>query len=87
MSVTAAIRDRDVTELPSKRDEDWRWTDLRGLIRILPTPSQSFEGELGAGPFDELVTRVIKVVNGSRPPKKEKKDDAGLQTIRSGTPE
>jgi Fe-S cluster assembly protein SufD len=64
LSVTAAIRDRDVTELPSKRDEDWRWTDLRGLIRILPTPSQPFEGELGVGPFDELVTRVIKVVNG-----------------------
>ena len=64
MSVTAAIRDRDVTELPSKRDEDWRWTDLRGLIRILPSPSPAFEGDLGAGPFDELVTRVVTVVNG-----------------------
>ena len=48
MSVTAAIRDRDVTELPGKRDEDWRWTDLRGLIRILPTPSQAFDRDLGA---------------------------------------
>ncbi|MGZ3376542.1 MAG: Fe-S cluster assembly protein SufD [Phenylobacterium sp.] len=64
MSLTAAIRDRDVTELPGKRDEDWRWTDLRGLIRILPSPSQPFEGGLGPGPFDELVTRVITLVNG-----------------------
>jgi Fe-S cluster assembly protein SufD len=64
LSVTAAIRDRNVAELPGKRDEDWRWTDLRGLIRILPAPSQPFEGELGAGPFDELVTRVVAIVNG-----------------------
>jgi Fe-S cluster assembly protein SufD len=64
LSVTAAIRDRDVAELPGKRDEEWRWTDLRGLIRILPTPSQAFEGDLGAGPFDELVTRVVTVING-----------------------
>ncbi len=64
MSVIAAIRDRDVTELPGKRDEDWRWTDLRGLIRILPKPSEPFEGILDAGPFDELVTRIITVVNG-----------------------
>jgi len=65
LSVTAAIRDRDVTELPSKRDEDWRWTDLRGLIRILPGPSPAFEGDLAVGPFDELVTRVVAIVNGA----------------------
>ena len=64
MSVTAAIRDRDVAQLPSKRDEEWRWTDLRGLIRILPTPSLAFRGDVGVGPFDELVTRVITLVNG-----------------------
>jgi Fe-S cluster assembly protein SufD len=64
LSLAAAIRDRDVTELPGKRDEDWRWTDLRGLIRILPTPSQAIEGDVGAGPFDELVTKVVTIVNG-----------------------
>jgi Fe-S cluster assembly protein SufD len=64
LSLIAAIRDRDVTELPSRRDEDWRWTDLRGLIRILPSPSQAFEGDLRAGLFDELVTRVVTVING-----------------------
>ena len=64
MSLATAIRDRDVAELPGKRDEDWRWTDLRGLIRILPSPSAPFEGDLGQGAFDELVTRTVTVVNG-----------------------
>jgi Fe-S cluster assembly protein SufD len=64
LSLATAIRDRDVAELPGKRDEDWRWTDLRGLIRILPQPSAPFVGEPGAGPFDELVTRVVTVENG-----------------------
>ena len=64
MSLSTAIRDRDVAQLPSKRDEDWRWTDLRGLIRVLPPPSSPAEGDLGAGPFDELVQRRIVVANG-----------------------
>lgn len=64
MSLAAAIRDRDVAELPGKRDEDWRWTDLRGLIRALPEPSAAFSGELGAGPFAALGARTIAVVNG-----------------------
>jgi Fe-S cluster assembly protein SufD len=64
LSLAAAIRDRDVATLPGKRDEDWRWTDLRGLIRILPQPSKPFVGEPAAGPFDELVTRVVTLANG-----------------------
>jgi Fe-S cluster assembly protein SufD len=39
MSLTAALRERDVAQLPGRRDEDWRWTDLRGLLRVLPPPS------------------------------------------------
>ena len=39
MSVASAIRERDASQLPSKRDEDWRWTDLRGLIRQIPETS------------------------------------------------
>ena len=64
MSLQAAIRDRDVTELPGKRDEAWRWTDLRGLIRILPPPSEVFAGELPAGPFDALAADRRVIVNG-----------------------
>ncbi len=64
MSVAAAIRTRDVGELPSRRDEDWRWTDLRGLIRVLPAPSESFAGTLAAGPFDRLAADHHVLVNG-----------------------
>ena len=64
MSLAAAIRDRDVAELPGKRDEDWRWTDLRGLIRVLPEPSPSFGGDVGAGPFDALAAERRVLVNG-----------------------
>jgi len=63
LSVVAAIRSRDATALPGKRDEDWRWTDLRGLIRAVPEPS-ALLGEVGAGPFDALADEVIVVGNG-----------------------
>ena len=39
MSLARAIETGDLAELPSRRDEDWRWTDLRGLIRALPPAS------------------------------------------------
>ena len=64
MSLAAAIRDRDVAQLPSRRDEDWRWTDLRGLIRVLPEPSAPFEGDVGPAPFDALAEEVRTLVNG-----------------------
>ena len=64
MSLLTAIRDRDVAQLPSRRDEDWRWTDLRGLIRLLPPPSSALEGDVGEGVFDELVQRKVVVANG-----------------------
>lgn len=64
MSVKAAIAARNAAELPSRRDEEWRWTDIRGLIRVLPEPSEPFEGELDAGPFDGLADRTVTVVNG-----------------------
>src|SRR5512140_2525078 len=49
---TAAIRDRDPSALPSRRDEDWRWTDLRGLIREVPHASAPVDPrDVGQGPF------------------------------------
>jgi Fe-S cluster assembly protein SufD len=63
LSLASAIRDRDVAELPGKRDEAWRWTDLRGLIRILPPPSAPAVA-FGMGPFDTLGGEVRTVVNG-----------------------
>ena len=63
MTLAAAIATRDADLLPSRRDEDWRWTGLRELIRVLPEPSPPGVyvpgGPWVAVPSDELV-----VVNG-----------------------
>jgi Fe-S cluster assembly protein SufD len=64
LSLASAIRTRDVTELPSRRDEDWRWTDLRGLIRVLPEPSAPFDGEVVPGPFEGLAKDRRWILNG-----------------------
>lgn len=67
MSLTTALKTGDVAQLPSKRDEDWRWTDLRGLLRVLPPPSPAFVGEAPSGPFAALAHLPIHVVNASDP--------------------
>ena len=64
MSLAEAIATGDLTRLPSRRQEDWRWTDLRGLIRVAPPPSRVFEGDLPAGPFAGLAAREVRIVNG-----------------------
>jgi Fe-S cluster assembly protein SufD len=64
LSLALALKTRDVADLPGKRQEDWRWTDLRGLIRVLPEPSAPIEGELGVGPFDAIADEVLAVANG-----------------------
>ena len=64
MSLAAALRDRDVAELPSRRDEDWRWTDLRALIRVLPEPSPGFAGAMGDGVFSRLSPDQRVLANG-----------------------
>jgi Fe-S cluster assembly protein SufD len=64
LSLATAIRDRDVAALPGKRDEDWRWTDLRGLVRKLPPPSELVTEGVGDGPFEALATERRVIVNG-----------------------
>jgi len=39
VTLSAAIAARDPDLLPSRRDEDWRWTGLRELLRAVPPPS------------------------------------------------
>ena len=57
--------DRDATQLPGKRDEAWRWTDLRGLIRTLPEPSPLLEAAVQTGgPWKGLSTRETVIANG-----------------------
>jgi Fe-S cluster assembly protein SufD len=65
LNLQAAIRERDPSELPGKRDEDWRWTDLRGLIRQVPEASQPVDPrEVGQGPFEHLVDAAHLIANG-----------------------
>src|SRR5438105_8769294 len=64
MSLARAIETGDLAQLPSRRDEDWRWTDLRGLIRELPAPSQFDDGELAPGVFDAVADQAVAIVNG-----------------------
>jgi Fe-S cluster assembly protein SufD len=60
-----AIRARDVTRLPGRRDEAWRWTDLRGVVRVLPPASGAAAAPRGAGPFDAAgAMREVRVLNG-----------------------
>ncbi|MDP3658742.1 Fe-S cluster assembly protein SufD [Phenylobacterium sp.] len=79
MTLAAAIRSGDVTLLPSRRDEDWRWTDLRGLLRTLPTPSPETDAAVAPGPFGALGDSEILVVNG-----RLRDDAASTLTVRSG---
>ena len=64
MSLAKAIETGDLAELPSRRDEDWRWTDLRGLVRSLPPRSPTFVGDLGPGLFDAVAEETVAIVNG-----------------------
>jgi Fe-S cluster assembly protein SufD len=83
LSLAAAIRDRDVAELPGRRDEAWRWTDLRGLIRKLPPPSERFAGEVGPGPFDALAVDRRLIVNGrGADPIEIARDSASVVAVR-----
>ncbi len=67
MSLARAIATGDVAELPSRRDEDWRWTDLRGLVRTLPPASPPGDvAALTAGPFADWADDEIVVLNGRR---------------------
>ena len=63
MTLSLALEARDLAQLPSRRDEDWRWTDLRGLIRELPLPSPEAEAS-PAGPFEGHGDSELLVVNG-----------------------
>ncbi len=60
MSLAVALKTHDLAELPSRRDEDWRWTDLRGLIRVLPPSSPAvFEVADNLALKDMRGTRIV----------------------------
>jgi Fe-S cluster assembly protein SufD len=66
LTLSTALKTGDLTALPSRRDEDWRWTDLRGLLRTLPPVAPAYAGEVPAGPFAALTATETLFVNGRR---------------------
>ena len=60
MSLARAIETSDPALLPGRRDEEWRWTDIRGLIRAVPPISPDAQA-LGASPF---AGEAVVIVNG-----------------------
>jgi Fe-S cluster assembly protein SufD len=60
MSLAHAIETGDLTALPSRRDEDWRWTDLRGLLRTLP-PAAPVRLERIVVPAGETRAVVLRI--------------------------
>ena len=67
MTLALAIRTGDLSQLPSRRDEDWRWSDLRGLIRSVPAASPAWQGSLSPGPFAALDAEEVTIINGRGP--------------------
>src|SRR5690606_23709820 len=60
MSLARAIETSDPALLPGRRDEEWRWTDIRGLIRAVPPISPDAQA-VGDGPF---AGEAVTIVNG-----------------------
>ena len=84
MTLARAIETGDLAELPSRRDEDWHWTDLRGLIRQLPAPSAPIEGAPLAGPFDAFADQVVTIGNGRGPTESAGEGVTALRIVARG---
>ena len=84
VSLARAIETGDLAELPSRRDEDWHWTDLRGLIRELPAPSAPIDGALPAGPFDAFADQVVMIANGRGPTASRGEGVTALRIVARG---
>jgi Fe-S cluster assembly protein SufD len=65
MSLMKALSTRDASLLPGRRDEDWRWSDVRSVVRAVPEPSPAAETPQTPPPLAEvLADNEIVVVNG-----------------------
>jgi Fe-S cluster assembly protein SufD len=64
MTLSSALRTGDLTQLPGKRDEDWRWTDLRGLLRVLPSPSPAVDAVAANAVLDAVDAPRNILANG-----------------------
>jgi len=68
MSLALALQSGDVTSLPSRRDEAWRYTDLRAALRAIPEASPKDLAMVPAGPFAATAeAEALVIVNGFGP--------------------
>lgn len=66
MTLADAIRSRDVARLPGRREEGWRWTDLRSVVRAVPELAGAGDAAaVGPGPFHGCAEHVQLVLNGA----------------------
>lgn len=60
-----AIKARDAQLLPGRRDEAWRYSDLRGVLRAIPEASPEAPRPQTPAPLGEVTTQnEVVVVNG-----------------------
>lgn len=60
-----AIADQDAAALPSRRDEAWKYSDLRAAVRAVPPPSPPSGGPLTPGPLSGVeAAQEIVFING-----------------------
>jgi Fe-S cluster assembly protein SufD len=67
MSLARAIATGDTTLLPSRRDEAWRWSDIRGYLRQMPPASPEGAAWAWDEPFAGIAQAEVAVVNGRGP--------------------
>jgi Fe-S cluster assembly protein SufD len=68
MSLATALAQKDLSLLPSRRDEAWRYTDLRATLRDLPASSPKAEAPVTPGPFGRDGSEPeVCIVNGHGP--------------------
>jgi Fe-S cluster assembly protein SufD len=65
MSLMKAIQAGDASLLPGRRDEAWRYSDLKGVLRAVPAASPPADAPDGAPPLAQVqADNEIVVVNG-----------------------
>lgn len=65
MSLLQAIERRDAQLLPGRRDEAWRYSDLRGVLRAIPEASPEAPRPQTLAPLSDVAAdHEIMVING-----------------------
>jgi len=64
MSLMRAIEARDASLLPGRRTEDWRYSDLKGVLRAIPERSPEASAPASAPPLALETDNEIIIVNG-----------------------